>query len=265
MDVGTHLQVRPNPKRHENARETIAAVGPGVILGNTCHDSIEAIEGARKPRRGVTPPRSRVEIPGVMADGPKGASLHLLSPLRRRGLRTIVAATLQAVSGRGSHMLTQQDNELLTRVGPGTPMGELMRRYWMPALLVLGAAGARLPAVEVRLLGEDLVAFRADRRPRRRRSTRTARTARAQPVLGPQRGGRPALRLPRLEVRRRRRRASTCRRSRRAATSRTRSRIAGLPDRTRSAASSGPTWARPRSSPRRRCSSGRRRPRRIAA
>ena len=30
-------------------------------------------------------------------------------------------------------MLSTQDNELLTRVCPGTPMGELMRRYWVPA------------------------------------------------------------------------------------------------------------------------------------
>ena len=32
-------------------------------------------------------------------------------------------------------MLSQADNELLTRSGKGTPMGELLRRFWMPALL----------------------------------------------------------------------------------------------------------------------------------
>ena len=32
-------------------------------------------------------------------------------------------------------MLSTQDNELLCRVGPGTPMGELMRQYWAPAML----------------------------------------------------------------------------------------------------------------------------------
>ena len=32
-------------------------------------------------------------------------------------------------------MLKAEQNELLTRTGPGTPMGELFRRYWMPALL----------------------------------------------------------------------------------------------------------------------------------
>jgi phthalate 4,5-dioxygenase oxygenase subunit len=32
-------------------------------------------------------------------------------------------------------MLSREENELLTRTGPGTPMGEVMRRYWLPALL----------------------------------------------------------------------------------------------------------------------------------
>ena len=43
-------------------------------------------------------------------------------------------------------MLKAEDNELLTRVGPGTPMGELLRQYWMPGLLTRRAAepdGAR--------------------------------------------------------------------------------------------------------------------------
>ena len=55
-------------------------------------------------------------------------------------------------------MLTQEQNDLLTRVGPGTPMGELMRRYWQPV-----APAAELgnnPTKEVRLLGEDLVLYR---------------------------------------------------------------------------------------------------------
>ncbi len=32
-------------------------------------------------------------------------------------------------------MLSHQDNELITQTGPGTPMGEYLRRYWVPALL----------------------------------------------------------------------------------------------------------------------------------
>jgi phthalate 4,5-dioxygenase oxygenase subunit len=57
-------------------------------------------------------------------------------------------------------MLSKEENELLCRVGPDTPMGQMLRRYWMPTLL-----SSELPAPDgapkrVRLLGEDLVAFR---------------------------------------------------------------------------------------------------------
>ena len=57
-------------------------------------------------------------------------------------------------------MLSQEDNELLTRVGRGTPMGELMRRYWIPAVFSRQIAERNSPPVRVRLLGERLVAFR---------------------------------------------------------------------------------------------------------
>ena len=58
-------------------------------------------------------------------------------------------------------MMTHEENEILTRVGPGTPMGALLRRYWQPAALSeeLPPAG---PPKRVRLLGEDLVLFRDD-------------------------------------------------------------------------------------------------------
>jgi len=55
-------------------------------------------------------------------------------------------------------MLTAEQNERLTRVGPGTPMGELMRRYWQPFLPV--AKLDENPVQPVRLLGEDLVCYR---------------------------------------------------------------------------------------------------------
>ncbi len=57
-------------------------------------------------------------------------------------------------------MLSQADNERLTRVGPGTPMGNLFRRYWLPALLAEEVAERDGPPKRVRLLGEDLIAFR---------------------------------------------------------------------------------------------------------
>ena len=57
-------------------------------------------------------------------------------------------------------MLSEEENELLTRVGPGTPMGNLMRQYWLPALLSSELPDPDCPPIRARLLGEDLVAFR---------------------------------------------------------------------------------------------------------
>ena len=57
-------------------------------------------------------------------------------------------------------MLSVKDNELLTRVGPGTPMGEVLRRYWMPILMDFELPGPDCDPVRVTLLGEKLVAFR---------------------------------------------------------------------------------------------------------
>src|SRR5467141_828511 len=57
-------------------------------------------------------------------------------------------------------MLPPKENELVTRVGAGTPMGETMRRYWIPACLASEIAEPDGPPVRVRLLGEGLVAFR---------------------------------------------------------------------------------------------------------
>ena len=57
-------------------------------------------------------------------------------------------------------MLSKEENELLARVDPGSPMGELTRRYWIPALLSEEIPTPDCPPVQVRLLGEDLVAFR---------------------------------------------------------------------------------------------------------
>ncbi|HEX6212990.1 MAG TPA: Rieske 2Fe-2S domain-containing protein [Methylomirabilota bacterium] len=60
-------------------------------------------------------------------------------------------------------MLSREDNERLTRVGRSTPMGTTMRRYWIPALLARELPEPDGPPVRVRLLGEDLVAFRDTR------------------------------------------------------------------------------------------------------
>src|SRR5689334_4304920 len=57
-------------------------------------------------------------------------------------------------------MTTREQNEYLTQTGPGTPMGILMRRYWIPALLASELPEPDCPPARVKLLGEKLVAFR---------------------------------------------------------------------------------------------------------
>ena len=57
-------------------------------------------------------------------------------------------------------MLSKEDNELLTHVGPGTPMGTLMRQYWLPAMRSDELAAPDCPPLRLRLLGENLIAFR---------------------------------------------------------------------------------------------------------
>jgi len=57
-------------------------------------------------------------------------------------------------------VLDVEENRFLTETGPGTPMGELMRQYWLPALLSSELPAPDCDPVRVMLLGEALVAFR---------------------------------------------------------------------------------------------------------
>ena len=56
-------------------------------------------------------------------------------------------------------MISAEENELLTRVGPDTPMGELLRRYWHPIAGASELTGKKFTRM-VRLLGEDLVLYK---------------------------------------------------------------------------------------------------------
>ena len=101
-------------------------------------------------------------------------------------------------------MLSNEENEIVTRVGPGTPMGNTLRRYWIPALL-----SQRNRRTGLRPRPRPLARRGPRRVPRQRRPHRPAgRTVPAPPrrrCFRTQRGMRPALRLSRLEVRRLRR------------------------------------------------------------
>ena len=60
----------------------------------------------------------------------------------------------------GLPIVTREQNDDLTRTGAGTLMGDLFRRYWVPALLSSEVAEPDGPPVRVKLMGESLVAFR---------------------------------------------------------------------------------------------------------
>src|SRR5437870_13730050 len=57
-------------------------------------------------------------------------------------------------------MLKQEENELITRVGPGTPMGNFMREYWVPPMLSSEVPAADSDPGRILLLGEQLIGFR---------------------------------------------------------------------------------------------------------
>jgi phthalate 4,5-dioxygenase oxygenase subunit len=57
-------------------------------------------------------------------------------------------------------MLRKEQNDLLTQTGPGTPMGNMFRSYWLPALLAEELPEPGSPPVRIKLLSERLLAFR---------------------------------------------------------------------------------------------------------
>ena len=57
-------------------------------------------------------------------------------------------------------MLSKSQNDLLTQTGPGTPMGDLFRRFWLPVMLAEELPGPDCDPKRLRVLGEDLIAFK---------------------------------------------------------------------------------------------------------
>src|ERR1700719_1668315 len=94
-----------------------------------------------------------------MADStafPPPSAPLMLSPSRSASSGEIIVSRHRPTSEE--RLLTSARNEMLTRVGPGTPMGELLRRYWQP---IAGASELDgNPIKTVRLMGEDLVLYR---------------------------------------------------------------------------------------------------------
>src|SRR5690349_6062366 len=86
------------------------------------------------------------------------------SPTWRRSSTTAtsISPSVSSVNtpARSAHMLSPEDNAVLTLTGPGTAMGAVLRRYWIPAVLSSEIPDPDCPPVRVKVLGEDLVAFR---------------------------------------------------------------------------------------------------------
>ena len=95
-----------------------------------------------------------------------------------------------ALYREAEQMISAEQNELMTRIGPGTPAGKLLRRYWQPVALVDEMQGER-PVKAVRLLGEDLVLFKNQNQYGLHRAPLPA--SRRRPRLRPARARRPAL------------------------------------------------------------------------
>ena len=94
---------------------------------------------------------------------------------------------------------TKEENEILTRTGRGTPMGEFLRRYWWPIGI---SAHLKAKPTFIRVFGEDLVLF--PRRHRQgRRDRRLLRAPARQLVSRRYRARRRALPLSRLALRHR--------------------------------------------------------------
>ena len=97
-------------------------------------------------------------------------------------------------------MFTQEQNNILCRVEGDAPMGQLMRRHWLPACMSEEVAEPDCTPLKTRLLGETLVVF-----PRHGgqigRVGRSLSPQESLPLVWPQRGMWPSMSLSRLEVR----------------------------------------------------------------
>jgi phenylpropionate dioxygenase-like ring-hydroxylating dioxygenase large terminal subunit len=78
----------------------------------------------------------------------------IFHPSRRR------VAVTETRGGEQGEMLTKEENELVCHVGPGTPMGNYLRSFWTPIMLATELPTPDCPPVRVRIMGENLVAFK---------------------------------------------------------------------------------------------------------
>src|SRR5277367_1195156 len=98
--------------------------------------------GSEATSVGEAPMRSGATCARTPARGASAAAAPISASARARETRPDIARLLRLGTGGGLGavremltMLTPEQNERVTRIGAGTPMGEVFRRYWIPALL----------------------------------------------------------------------------------------------------------------------------------
>src|SRR5262245_15751389 len=72
----------------------------------------------------------------------------------------MIQSTARPAAEGDTTMLSPEDTEYLCRIGPGTPMGNLFRQYWLPAIKSDELPSPDCPPIRVKLLGEELIAYR---------------------------------------------------------------------------------------------------------
>ena len=97
-------------------------------------------------------------------------------------------------------MLSKEENELVCRIGPGPPGGQMLRRYWLPAILASELPEPDCAPIRVRVMGEDLIGFRDTEGRVGLVAANCPHRGASLFLVGTKR--RHALRVPRLEVRR---------------------------------------------------------------
>src|SRR5262249_36744571 len=138
------------PRREDLAAELVAEdvrEAVGAVLAD--HDLLADLD---QPHRGVEP------------DEPQAAhdENHAAPPVARAFVSPSEVYSV-SILDRRTPMLSAEDNDRLCRVGPGTSMGALLRQYWLPFAPSTELPVSDGPPKKMRLLGEDLVAFRDSR------------------------------------------------------------------------------------------------------
>src|SRR5207248_1609725 len=120
------------------------------------HRATDYPAGSSSPMKLVNPPVALMFHEGarrVLASGAHVPALHD-GDAKRVALEAYPGLLVRKQLG------IRESYELLSRIGPGTPMGDLLRQYWQPAVLSSKLPERDGPPLRVRLLGEDLIAFR---------------------------------------------------------------------------------------------------------